>query len=67
MLETPQLLGIKFHFTSVHIRIGNHQPSWPTIPQILSVIGTVFTCSSSRFLLPFFRARFFAASFSTSP
>ncbi|MPC63700.1 hypothetical protein E2C01_057802 [Portunus trituberculatus] len=57
----------KFHVTSVRMRTGNHQPSWPTLPQILSVLGTVFTCASSRFFLPFFCARFFAASFSTSP
>ncbi|MPC48200.1 hypothetical protein E2C01_041970 [Portunus trituberculatus] len=43
----------KFHVTSVRIRTGNHQPSWPTIPQILSVLGTVFTCASSYFFLPF--------------
>ncbi|MPC63306.1 hypothetical protein E2C01_057403 [Portunus trituberculatus] len=57
----------KFHVTSMCMRTGNHQPSWPTIPQILSVLSTVFTCVSSRFFLPFFCARFFVASFSTSP
>ncbi|MPC27208.1 hypothetical protein E2C01_020375 [Portunus trituberculatus] len=49
-MEQP---GTKFHITSVRMHAGNHQPSWPTIPQILSVLGMGFTCASSHFFLPF--------------